>query len=128
MTSGSTALLQCQQLLSTEGLVMDLTGSFDKILEVGTGQEVSQIDELAVSIVFDVDHSPTVLPTTHLFASYIDVSLTSNNGEGDNVFDLSIDGAFFFVVLFVVVWVHTQVVESEFLLDAFFECATLLEG
>ena len=43
-------------------------------------------------------------------------------------FDLRIHGRFFRVVLLVLVWVHADVVEGEFLLNAVFEQLPLLQG
>lgn len=63
------ALLECKQLLGTEGLVVDLRCGFDQILEVGSGEEVSEVDKLAVVLIFDVDNSPSVLAATDLLAS-----------------------------------------------------------
>jgi hypothetical protein len=62
-------LLECEQLLGTEGLVVDLRGGFDQVLEVGSGEEVSEVDELAVVLILDVDDTPSVLAATDLLAS-----------------------------------------------------------
>jgi hypothetical protein len=67
--AGSTALLQRQQLLSTESLIVDLRSSFDQVLEMGTGEEVSEVDEFAVVLILDVDNSPSVLAPTDLLPS-----------------------------------------------------------
>ena len=48
---------------------MNLRGGFDQILEMGAGKEVSEIDEFAMILVFNVDYAPSVLATTDLFAS-----------------------------------------------------------
>lgn len=77
------SLLQCQQLLGTEGLVVDLGRRLDEVLEVGTQQEVSQIDKLAVVLVLNVDDSPSVLTTPDLVTVDNDRLLGTNNGEGD---------------------------------------------
>ena len=63
------ALLKCKQLLGTESLIVDLRCGFDQVLEVGSGEEVSQVDELAVVLILDVDNSPSVLAATDLLAS-----------------------------------------------------------
>jgi hypothetical protein len=36
---------------------------------MGTGEEVSQVDEFAVVLVLDVDDSPSILTTTDLLAT-----------------------------------------------------------
>lgn len=40
-TTVSTAFLESKQLLGTEGLVVDLRGGLDEVLEVGSEEEVS---------------------------------------------------------------------------------------
>lgn len=40
---------------------MDLACGLDKVLEVGTGKEVTKVDKLAVPLVLDVDGTPAVL-------------------------------------------------------------------
>ena len=69
MPTRCAALLECQQLLGTEGLIVDLGGGFDQVLEVGAGEEISEIDEFAVVLILDVDDSPSVLAATDLLAS-----------------------------------------------------------
>ena len=53
MTADGRALLECKQLLGTEGLVVDLGRGLDQILQVRAGKEVAEIDELAVVLVLD---------------------------------------------------------------------------
>lgn len=77
--ASSTALLESQQLLSAESLVVDLAGGLDQVLEVGTGQEVAQVDELAVVLILDVDDTPAVLTATNLLAVDHNGLLTTNN-------------------------------------------------
>lgn len=78
-TTVCAALLQCKQLLSTESLVVDLGGGLDKVLEVGSEQEVSQVDEFAVVLVLNVDDTPAVLATTDLLAIDNNVAFRANN-------------------------------------------------
>jgi len=127
MSSSCAALLECQQLLGTEGLVMDLGGCLDEVLEVSASEEVTEIYEFAVVLVFNVDDSPSILTTTNLFASNDNRLLRSDNGEGDNLLNLGIQSALLLVELIVVIRVHLQVVESELLLYALLECAPLLK-
>jgi hypothetical protein len=81
----STALLEGKQLLGTEGLVVDLRGGLDKVLEVGSEEEVSQVDEFAVSLILDVDDAPSVLTAANLLTVDDDRLLGSDNGEGNKV-------------------------------------------
>jgi hypothetical protein len=53
VTANSRALLERKQLLSTEGLVVDLRGGLDEVLQVGTGKEVTEVDEFAVGLILD---------------------------------------------------------------------------
>jgi hypothetical protein len=69
MSSCCTALLECQQLLSAEGLVVDLGCSLDEVLKVGAGKEISEVDKFTVVLVLDVDDTPSVLAPTDLLAS-----------------------------------------------------------
>lgn len=84
-TTVCAALLQGQQLLGTEGLVVDLGRGLDEVLEVGSEEEVSQVHEFAVSLILDVDHTPSVLAATDLLAVDNDRLLGSDDGEGDEV-------------------------------------------
>jgi hypothetical protein len=53
VTANSRALLEREQLLGTEGLVMDLRGGLDEVLQMGTGKEVTKVDEFAVGLILD---------------------------------------------------------------------------
>ena len=85
VAAGRTALLQSQKLLGTECLIVDLACCLDEVLEVGTSEEVPQRDELAMSLIFDIDYAPAVLPTTDLFSIDDNGLFTTNNSEGNNV-------------------------------------------
>lgn len=77
------ALLERQQLLGTEGLVMDLRSGLDEILEVRSEQEVSQVNEFAVVLILNVDDTPSVLTSTDLLAIYNDRLLRTNDSKGN---------------------------------------------
>lgn len=47
------ALLEGKQLLGAERLVVDLCGGFNEVLQVGAGEEVTEVDEFAVGLVLD---------------------------------------------------------------------------
>lgn len=66
MTAPGTAILQSQKLLCTEGLVVDLASRFDEILEMSAGKEVSQIHELAVVLILNVNNTPAILAASDL--------------------------------------------------------------
>lgn len=72
-------------MLGTESLVVDLGCRLDEILEVGPEQEVSQVDELAVVLVLNIDHTPPVLAAADLLAVDNDRLLGTDNGEGNKV-------------------------------------------
>ena len=123
---------------------MDLRCRFDQILKMGTGEEVSEVDEFAVVLILNVDDSPSVLASTHLLASNNDRLLRSNNSKGDDVLntilvesmqcscttylDLGIQSSLLLIELIVIVREHLQVVESKLLLYALLECASLFKG
>lgn len=85
VATGGAALLQSQQLFGTEGLVVDLAGSLNQVLQVSAGQEIAQVDELAVVLVLDVDNTPAVLAAANLLAVDNNGLLTADNREGDNI-------------------------------------------
>ncbi len=74
------ALLQGQQLLGAERLVVDLRRSLNEILQVGSEEEVPQVDEFAVILILDVNHAPSVLPSRDLLAVHDDGLLGANDG------------------------------------------------
>jgi hypothetical protein len=51
--SNGAAFLECEKLLSTEALVVDLRCRLNQVLEVSAGEEVAEIDEFAVVLVLD---------------------------------------------------------------------------
>jgi hypothetical protein len=48
---------------------MDLRCRFNQVLEMGAGEEVSEVDEFAVILILNIDNSPSVLASTDLLAS-----------------------------------------------------------
>jgi hypothetical protein len=137
------ALLQGQELLGTEGLVVCLRCSLNEVLEVGSQEEITQVNELAVLLILNVDNTPPVLSTADLLTVDDDVLLRSHNGERDEALfrsaihnssnlvretnlDLPIKSTLLLVKLLVVIGEHLEVVEGEFLLDALLELLTLL--
>lgn len=78
------ALLEREQLFGAEGLVVDLRGRLDEVLQVRAGEEVAQVDEFAVPFVFDVDGAPAVLAAAHGLAVDGDAALGADDGEGDD--------------------------------------------
>jgi len=125
---------------------MDLRRCFDQILEMGAGEEVSEVDKFAMVLILHVDDTPSVLASTDLLAPNNDRLLRSNNREGDDVLntmladlredshthktylDLSVQGTLFLIELIVIVGEHLEVVESKLLLYALFEGASLLQS
>jgi hypothetical protein len=82
--SGCGALLECQQLLRAEALVVDLGCGLDQVLEMGTSEEVAQVDELAVALVLYVDGTPAILAGGNAAAADGDGVFASDNCEGDD--------------------------------------------
>jgi len=75
-----------------------------------------------------VDNAPAILAASDLLATNDNSLLRANNGKGNDVLDLGIEGNFLLVVLFVVVWVHAQVVEGKLLPYPFLELGSFLQG
>ena len=123
-----TAFLECQQLLSSECFVVDLAGGFDQVLEMGTSEEVSKIDEFGVVLIFDVDDAPLVLSSADLLAVNNDCLLAAHHSKWDDILDSRVCGSFLVIQLFVVIWIHLQVVEGKLLLDALLERTAFLKG
>ena len=73
---------------------------------MGSGQEVPQADELAMVLIFHVDHSPSVLAPANRPAANDDVVLGADNSKRDEILDGSVHGAFFLILLVVVVRIH----------------------
>jgi len=48
---------------------MDLRCRLDQILQMSAGEEVAEIDEFAMVLVFDIDDTPAVLAATDLLAA-----------------------------------------------------------
>lgn len=85
MATTSAALLESEQLLGTEGLVVDLAGGLDQILEVGASQEVAEVDKFAVVLILDIDDTPAVLTAANLLAIDNNGLLATDDGEGNDV-------------------------------------------
>jgi hypothetical protein len=66
---------------------VDLGCGLNQILEMGTGEEVSKVDEFAMALIFDVDDSPSVLAAADLLASHNNRFLGTNNCEWNDVLD-----------------------------------------
>lgn len=107
---------------------MDLTRRLNQVLQVRSGQEVPQAHKLAVTLVLHVNDPPTVLATADLTAIDDDAVFGSDDSERDEVFEMGVEMALFFVLLVVIVGVHAEVVEGEFFLDALFEGKALFES
>ena len=90
--SCSAALFECKQLLGPETLVVGLARRLDEVLEMGAGEEISEVDKFAVILVFDVDHTPSVLATAHGPSVDCDVPLASDNRKRN-------EGLYFWLVL-----------------------------
>lgn len=107
---------------------MSLAGGFNQILEMGTGQEVSEVDEFAVILILHIDDAPSILATADLLATNDNGFFRAHDGKWDNVLDLGVDCTLLVIKLIVVIREHLEVVEYEFLPDSLLEDATLLES
>lgn len=57
MADAGGALLESHELFGTEGLIVDLGGGFNEVLEMGACEEVAEVDEFAVVLVLDYNNS-----------------------------------------------------------------------
>ena len=99
MATDSAGLFECKQLLRAERFVVDLRCSLDQVLEMGTSEEVAEVDEFAMVLILNcrncqkyglyctrlvrrtVDYAPTILATANLPATDNDCLFGANNGE-----------------------------------------------
>jgi hypothetical protein len=70
MTADGRALLECEQLLGAEGLVVNLCGRLDEVLQVGACEEVTEVDEFAVGLVLDCKKLATHLGALEYTSTY----------------------------------------------------------
>jgi hypothetical protein len=75
-----------------------------------------------------VDYSPSILAPTNLLSLNDDGLLGSNNSKWNDVLDLSVERTLLFVQFVIIVRVHLEIVEGEFLLDPLLESRALLKG
>lgn len=66
---------------------MNLARCFDQILQVGTEEEIAEMDEFAVVLIFDIDDAPAVLAASDLTPVDGDRSLGADDGEGHEILD-----------------------------------------
>ena len=71
-------------MLGAEALVVDLGGCLDEVLKMGAGEEVSQIDKFAMSLVLDVNGAPAVLTPPDGFAVDGEAVFAADYGKGDD--------------------------------------------
>ena len=85
---------------------MNLTRRLNQILQVRPGQKVPERHKFAMIFVLYIYHAPSILAPANRATTGDNVFLGADNGEGDKVLHSSICGAFFFVVLVIVVGEH----------------------
>jgi hypothetical protein len=64
---------------------VDLAGGLNEVLEMRASKEIAEVDEFAMVLVFDIDHTPAVLASANLLSTNNDGLLATNNGEGNDV-------------------------------------------
>lgn len=116
-----TALLQGEELFASKGLVVDLCGGFDEVLQVRSGQKVSEVYKLAVAFVFDIDDTVPVLPAPDLFTVDDDRAFAADDGKRDECTHALVQLAFLFLVVFVIERVDADVVVLHLGTDSFLE-------
>jgi hypothetical protein len=94
---------------------------------MGAREEISKVDKFTMVLILDVDYAPFVLSAPYLLAVDDDRLLTADDSEWDDVLNGGIGSALFVVQLLIVIWVHLEVVECEFLLNSLLERSALFE-
>ena len=107
---------------------MNLTRRLNQVLQMRARQEVPQRNKFTMVLILHVDHAPAVLATPDVFSVHDDGIFRADDGERDEIFDAAVQGTLFFVLLFVVVGVHAQIVEEELFLDALLEGHAFFES
>ncbi|CAG8744428.1 5158_t:CDS:1, partial [Acaulospora colombiana] len=77
-------LLEGKELLRSEGLVVDLGRSLDQILQVCPEEEITEVHELAMTLILDIHNTPSVLATADGLSVNDHIALRANDGEGDH--------------------------------------------
>ena len=136
--------LDSQKLLGTESFIMDMSGSFNKILQVGSSQKVTQVHKFAVMFILDIDNTPTSLSATYSLAIHDHVSFRTDNSKRDELLllllhksqisiytiaihiimfstytNVFVQCTFLFIILITFVRIQTNVVESKLSLDLY---------
>jgi len=100
---------------------MDLRRSFNQVLQVRPGQEVAQIDEFAMLLVFNIDDPPLILSPTDALPIDYDRAFGSDNCERDHRPDLGVNLNLLIIRLLGVEGVQTDVVVNELGANLLFE-------
>lgn len=106
---------------------MNQSRAFDQILQMRARQEITQVDELAMTFIFDVDDTTTGLATADLLAVDEDVFVRPNDREWDHRSDSLVQLDLRRIVLLVVEREKTNLMMSKLGLDALLERFTFLK-
>jgi len=74
------------------------------------GEEIPQVDKLAMPLVFHIDHTPSVLASPHRLTIDDYVTLRANDGERNHVPDALVQLKLLFIVLIVIERIKPDVV------------------
>lgn len=122
------SIFESQQLLGPESFVVNLGRGLDQVLKVGPKEEVPEVDKLAVSLILDVDDTPSVLASANGLALDDHVALRTDNGEWNNTPYTFVEGCLLLIVVFMVNRIEADVVILKVLLDSRLERITFLQG
>jgi len=105
---------------------MDLSSGLDEILQVSPKEEITEVDKLAVSLILDVDDTPSVLSSANGLSVNDHIALRSNDSKGDHGADDFVVLQLILVKLVGIERIETNVVIDEFGTDSRPEALPLL--
>lgn len=94
---------------------------------MGAEEEVTEVDKLAVTLVFDIDDTPAVLAAAYWLSVNDNIALGADDGKGDHRADGLIVLELVLVKLIGVKWIQTDVVVYELGTDFGFEVVSLFD-
>jgi len=100
---------------------MDLRSSFNQVLQVCSGQEVAEVNEFTVLLVFNINNPPPILSPTNALPVNHNRAFGANYCERDHRPDLGVDLNLLIICLLGVEGVQADVVVNELGANLLFE-------
>jgi len=93
---------------------VNLGRGLDQILQVRPRKEIAQRHELAVRLILNVHHTPTISPCAHGFTTNYHFPFGTNHGEWDHFPNVFIELHFLVIVIVSIKRIETNVLVGEF--------------